>query len=159
MSPTDDQCTNTAQPVAKVLREKHPDMLVAPVENPTCAAFEEYEDVSETAPFDFTEDDFTWFASNLSSAAGALEVEAIELNNCLLRLECASEDLRFVIVRLADWMANTPPLRRLFHTNSMALDKRPGVRPVGIGDTLSRALAKLVMREARYQPKTACDNL
>ena len=33
------------------------------------------------------------------------------------------------------------------------------MRPVGIGDTLRRALAKLVMREAGDQENTACDNL
>ena len=41
----------------------------------------------------------------------------------------------------------------------VALDKRPGVRPVGIGGTLRQALAKLVMREAGDQAKTACGNL
>ena len=30
-----DQCTKTGRPVAEVLREKHPDMHVPPVENPT----------------------------------------------------------------------------------------------------------------------------
>ena len=33
------------------------------------------------------------------------------------------------------------------------------MRPVGIGETLRRALAKLVMRSAREQAKTACGNL
>ena len=33
------------------------------------------------------------------------------------------------------------------------------MRPAGIGETLRRALAKLVMREARDQSKTACGNL
>ena len=41
----------------------------------------------------------------------------------------------------------------------VALDKRPGVRPVGIGEMLRRALAKLVMRAAGDQAKTACGNL
>ena len=41
----------------------------------------------------------------------------------------------------------------------VAIDKRPGVRPVGIGETLRRALAKLVMRAAGDQAKTACGNL
>ena len=31
----DDQCTKTVRPVAEVLQEKHPDMRVLPVENPT----------------------------------------------------------------------------------------------------------------------------
>ena len=41
----------------------------------------------------------------------------------------------------------------------VALDKMPGVRHVGIGEMLLRALAKLVMREAGDQAKTACGNL
>ena len=41
----------------------------------------------------------------------------------------------------------------------VALDKRPGVRPVGIGETLHQVLAKLVMRAAGEQVKTVCGNL
>ena len=74
-----DQCTKTGRPVAEVLREKHPDMRVQPVENTACAAFEEYEDVTETVPLDLTEDYITWVASKLSGAADALGAEAIEL--------------------------------------------------------------------------------
>ena len=80
----DDQCTKTGRPVAEVFWEKHPDMRVPPVENPMCGAFEEYEDVPETVPLDSTEDDVTWVASKLSSAAGALGAEAMELCNWLL---------------------------------------------------------------------------
>ena len=40
-----------------------------------------------------------------------------------------------------------------------ALDKRPSVRPVGIGYSLHQALAKLVMRAAGDQAKTECGNL
>ena len=55
----DDQCTKTGRPVAEVLREKHQDMRVPPVENPTCAAFKEYKDIPETVPLDSTENDVT----------------------------------------------------------------------------------------------------
>ena len=41
----------------------------------------------------------------------------------------------------------------------VALDKRPGMRPLCIGETLRRPLAKLVMRAAGDQAKTACGNL
>ena len=41
----------------------------------------------------------------------------------------------------------------------VALDKRPGVRPMGIGETLRRSLAKLVMRSAGEQAKTECGTL
>ena len=105
----DDQCIKTGRPVAEVLREKHPDMRVPPVENPTCAAFEEYEDVPETVPLDFTEDDVMWVASKLSGPEGALGAEAMELRNWLLCFRCASEEFRVVVASLADWLANYPP--------------------------------------------------
>ena len=41
----------------------------------------------------------------------------------------------------------------------MALDKRLGVRPVGIVETLCQDLAKIFMRAAGDQAKTACGNL
>ena len=81
----DDQCTKTGRQVAEVLREKHSDTRVPPMKTPTCSAFEEYEDVPKTVPLDFTEDDVVWVASKLSGAAGALETEAMELHNRLLR--------------------------------------------------------------------------
>ena len=59
-------------------------MRVHPVEKPTCAAFEEYEDVPKTASLEFTEDDVTWVTSKLSGAAGVMGAEAMELRNWLL---------------------------------------------------------------------------
>ena len=78
------------------------------MENPTCAAFEEYGEVPESVPFDFTEDDVMRVASKLSGAAGALGAEAIDLINWLICFGCASEELRVVLARLAYRMANSP---------------------------------------------------
>ena len=47
-------CTNTERNFAEVLLENHPDMYVTPIENPTCAVFEWYEDVPEMVPINFT---------------------------------------------------------------------------------------------------------
>ena len=52
----DDQ---TGRPVAEVLQVKHLDMRSPSMKNPTWAAFEEYDDVPETVPIDFTENDIT----------------------------------------------------------------------------------------------------
>ena len=41
----------------------------------------------------------------------------------------------------------------------VAFDKRTGVSPVGIGETIHQAQDKLVMRAAGEQVKTACQNL
>ena len=57
---------------------------------------------------------------------------------------------------------SSPPwakYRILMSCHQLVLDKRPGVRPVGIEETLRWALANLVMRAAGEQTKTACGNL
>ena len=111
--------------------------MCPPVDNPPCAAFDDYKEVPKTVPLDFTEDDVMWVVSKLSGAAGAMGAESIELRNWLLHFGCASEDFRVVVARLADWMANSSPpwaaYRALMACCLVALNKRPGVRPVGIG--------------------------
>ena len=74
--------------------------------------------------------------------------------------------LRSLESSLPDWMIGwlTPPPPwaadcALMACCLVALDKRPGVRPVGIGETLRRALAKIVMRATGDQAKTVCGNL
>ena len=75
----------------------------------------------ETVPLDFMEDDVTWVASKLSGAAGALGAEAIELCNWLLCFGCSSEELRVVVARLDDQVANPHlfPLVPLSGTNGI----------------------------------------
>ena len=61
---------------------------------------------------------------------------------------------------MADWMANSSPpwaaYCSLMAYCLVALDKCPEVRPIGIGETLCRAISKLLMRAAGDQAKTAC---
>ena len=76
-------------------------LRVPPAKNPACAAFEEYGEVPETVPLNFTEDDVTWVASKLSGTAGALVAEAIELHSWLLRFGCASDEFRVAVASLA----------------------------------------------------------
>ena len=87
----------------------------------------------------------------------------MELRNWLIRFGCLPEELRIVVSSLVDWKANSSPpwaaYRALMACHLVALDKRPGVRPVGIGETLRRALAKIVMRASGDQAKTAYGNL
>ena len=111
----------------------------------------------------FTEGDVTWVASKISGAAGALGSEVTDLLNWLLCFGCASYELRVVLTRMADWMAySSPPWAAycaLMACRLVSLDKRLGVRPVSVGETFCRALAKRVVRAARDQAKTACGNL
>ena len=117
----------------------------------------------ETVPPNFTEDDVMWVVSKLFGTIGALGAEAIELRNWLLCFGCAPEDLRVFVARLADCMAKSSPpwavYCALMACRLVALDKRPGVRPVGIEETLRQALAKIVMRLVGDQAKIARGNL
>ena len=57
---------------------------------------------------------------------------------------------------------SSPPwaaYRALIACRLVALDKRPGVRPIGKGETLYLDLVKLVMRKAGDQSNTACGKL
>ena len=138
-------------------------MHVSPMENPTCAAFEEYEEVPETVPLDFSEDDVMWVASKISGAAGALRAEAIELSNFLLCFRCDSEEFIVIVADLSNCMANSSPhwddYCNMMTCPLIALDKWPGVRPVGIGETLRRSIDKFIMRAAGDQAKTLCGSL
>ena len=115
------------------------------------------------APLDFLEDDVTLVESKLSGAAGALGAQAIELSNWLIFFECVSEEYRVVVANLDDWMANSYPPRvaysALMACQLVAMDKSPGVRPVGIGETLCRAIAKLIMRAVGDEAKMAYGSL
>ena len=95
-----------------------------------------------------------WVASNIFGAAGALGTELVELRNWILRFRFASKELRVIISRLADWMANSSYPWAANHTlmacRLVALDKRPGVHHLGIGETLRRNLAKLIMRACQF---------
>ena len=101
--------SNAGRLVAEILWGKHLDMRVPPMENSMCTVFEEYGDVPETVPLKFTEDDVIWVESKLSGAAGALGAEVIELRNWIICFRCSLEELRVVVARLADWMANFYP--------------------------------------------------
>ena len=52
----EDSCTNTGQLVLDVLQETRPNMRVPPMEDPTCATFDTYEELLNTVPLDFLED-------------------------------------------------------------------------------------------------------
>ena len=67
------------------------------MEEPTCADFEEYEEVPETVPINFSNDNVMWDTFKLSGSAGALREEATEIKNWIIRFGCALEEFRVVV--------------------------------------------------------------
>ena len=99
-------------------------------------------------------------ARKLTGGAGCSSVDAALLRNMLLRHGRASAELREELSAWARWLANTSPpwaaYRAMRQGRLVALDKQPGVRPLGIGESWMRAVAKLVLTELGRDGKAAC---
>ena len=78
----------------------------------------------------------------------------------LLLFGAASGALRLIDVEIGEWLSNgQPPWAAYCALMSgwlIALDKSPGIRPVGIGETWRRLLAKCLLRVSGQEAKTAC---
>ena len=80
-----------------------------------------------------------------------------------MRHGVASERLRDSIAALTGWVANEhvpwAAIRALRACRLAALDKQPGVRPVGIGETISRLMSKVVLYLCGFQATDSAGNL
>ena len=125
-------------------------MRIPRVGDPWCSAFERYEEILETAPLDFLEEVITWVVSKISGALGALGAEALKLKDWLLRFECVSEELWFEVEGLEYFLEKSYPLGQItepfWPIGLLLLTSAHQVRPVGIGETLRRALDMLALR-------------
>ena len=65
-----------------------------------------------------------------------------------------------IVAEVGEWLSNGRPpwaaYRALMSCRLIALNKSPGIRPVGIGDTWRRLLAKCLLRVSRQEAKAAC---
>ena len=147
--------SKTGKPVLEVLQSKHPPAVIPPVEE-----LEDYEVVPDMLELDITADTVTEVAAKLSGAGGPGGVDAIALQQWLLKYGVQNHSLREAVAEFTRWMANdTPPwaaIRALMANRLMALDKCPGVRPVGIGEIWRRLFAKCVLKVAGTEAKEAC---
>jgi hypothetical protein len=158
----DDACTKTGRPVIEVLLEKHPRMrdpdLTLPPED---TAFESYaHEPPDTVPLLITAEDVEKVAPKLSGSAGPSGVDAVALQHWLLRFGSESEHLRHEIAIIATRLSNESPswaeYRALMACRLVALDKCPGVRPVGIGEIFRRLIAKCVIRQTGHRAMEEC---
>ena len=99
----------------------------------------------------------------MSGSAGPLGPDAEHLKDMCMRHRVASERLREAIATLTEWMANEhmpwAACRALRACRLVALDKQPGVRPVGIGETISRLMSKVVLHLCGRQATSLAGNL
>jgi hypothetical protein len=158
----DDTCTKTGRPVVEVLHSKHPELREPPSVGSATGAFEPYGNTPQPIPVDITAEDVEAVATRLTGAAGPGGTDAVDLRNWLLRFGKESEALREEMALWASWLANgNPPwaaYRALMAARLVALDKQPGVRPVGIGEIYRRLFAKCLLKVIGSQATAACGN-
>ena len=86
----------------------------------------------------------------MHGAGGLGGTDAPTLKKWLLKFRQASSNLHSALANLASWMASAlvphAAIRALLSNRLIALDKNPGVRPLGIGHIWHRLIAKCVLK-------------
>ena len=84
----------------------------------------------------------------------------MSLQHWILWFGAASAELRLIFGEFIEWMSNGRPpwaaYRALMSGRLIALDKQPGIRPVGVGETWRRFMAKCLLKVAGPEAKAAC---
>ena len=161
----DSICEKEGIPVIDVLRSKHPEMRDPGPYTEDGGAFEPYSDAGPpaTIPLIVSSDLVEKVASRLgSAAAGPSGVDSVEFAHWLLHFGRESELLRDEMAAFTEWLANTIPpyaaIRGLFGNRLVPLDKNPGVRPLGIGETYRRLMGKCVLALRGPEATMVCGN-
>ena len=83
-----------------------------------------------------------------SSGPGGTESEALQ--GWLLKFREDSKRLRTSVETFVDWLSNgSPPwaaYRAFMYGRMIEIDKQPGVRPVGVGETWRRLFSEIVLK-------------
>ena len=139
-----------------MLRAKHPEAWT-----PTAASVTSYTGCPpELTLVDITDDTVTFVAGWLSGGAGPGGTDSVSLQHWLLRFGAASAELRLIVRYFVKWLGTgRPPLaayRALMSGRLITLDKQPGIRPVRVGETWRRLMAKCLLKFAGPEVKSAC---
>ena len=139
----------------EVLRAKHPEDRT-----PTAACLTSYTRCPpDLTPVDITDDTVTAVAGKLSGGAGPGRTDSVLLQHWLLRFGAASAELRQIVGDFVEWLVNGRPpwtaYRALMSGRLIALDKQPGIRPVGVGDTWRHLMVKCLLKVAGPKAKSA----
>ena len=151
-----DQCTKTGDQVMEVLRSKHLE-----AQTPGAANLDSYPGhPPELTPVDITEDTVTAVAGRLSRGAGPGGTDLVSLQHWLLRFRAASVELRMIVGDFVEWLGNGRPpwttYTALMSIRLIVLDIQHGIRPVRVGETWRRMMAKCLLRVAWPEAKAAC---
>ena len=142
LCPDDD--AGKGKTVQEILEPKHPEQI-----EPNSEAFIICKDLPVLIDVDVTAVHMLQITSTLSSGAGVSALDAAQWQNLLLKQGGASENLREAMAALTRRLANNivewDDIRAMKANKLIALDKCPGVRPIGIGYVAARLCAKVMI--------------
>ena len=143
--------------VTSVLEGKHPSETI-----PSCATLEMYEETPILIPVNITEEAIESVAQKLSGSSGPGGTDSEALQVWLLKFGEDSTRLHTSVETFVDWLANGSPhwaaYRAFLSGRMIALDKHPGVRPVGVGETWRRIFSKIVLKVTGPEETMACQD-
>ena len=147
---------NTGKSILEVLRLDHPG--ARPL---TASSFEAYGGKTlASVPAEITDKTVCYVARRLPGAAGTRGADSVSLQHWLLMFGAVSTGLQHIFGEFGDWMANGRPpwaaYRVLMLGRLIFLDKCSGVRPVGVGETWRRMLAKCILSVTGVEANEAC---
>ena len=99
-------------------------------------------------------------AGRLSGGARPGGTGPVSLQHWLQRFGAANRELWLIVGDFVEWLGNGRPpwaaYRALMSSRLIALDKQPGIRPVGVGENRRRLMAKCLMRVVGPEAEAAC---
>ena len=131
--------------VTSVLEGKHLSEII-----PSCATLETYEETHIFIPVDITEEALESVARKLLGSSGPGGTDSEALQGWLLKFGEYITRLRTSVETFVDWLDNgSPPWAAYCAFMSgrlIALNKQPGVRPVGVGEMWRRLFDNILLK-------------
>ncbi len=141
--------------VLEALKTKHPTL-----HPPHSSTLIHADDLPEMENVEITNTHIQIIAKRIQGSAGPGGCDASHWQDILCKFGFQSRKLCDSIANLTRLLANsTVPwtqLQALFSNRLIALDKSPGIRPIGIGETLRRIISKSTCLVTKQDATTAC---
>jgi len=132
------------QEVSDVLAYKHPEGCQPPIE-----ALENYDEALGPLRLQIGYGSFEATVRKQSDSASPSSTDAVELQNWLFHFGAVSENLLNELIHWTEWLANDSPswaaYRAMMAYHLIAIDKQPGVHPVGVGEVYQCLFTKAVI--------------
>ena len=154
-------CSKTGLPVHAVLREKHPASRPVNLDGADEGVFEWYDERPDTIPLTVSKATVAKMANKMSGTGGPSGLDGENLQK-ITKFGETSDRLCEEMAVWAAWLANESPCwaayRAFMACRLVGIDKKPGTRPIGIGEVFRRLWAKCIIEVCGKQATAACNN-